>query len=347
MTLSCLNFNELNEVLVEYKLPKFKVKEINKWLLNGYKFHEMSNIDKGTREKLAENYNDIPISILKEYVSSDGTIKFLFQLGSGELIEGVLMKYVYGNTLCISSQIGCRMGCTFCASTINGLERNLTSAEMLGQVTVVNRHMGGDFKERKITNVVLMGSGEPLDNYDNVVKFLELVESVESLNISRRNISLSTCGIVPNIKRMADDNVGVTLTISLHNPFNENRCAIMPIGNKYSVKELIDSARYYFKKTGRRVVFEYTLIKGINDSEEFAVELARILQGFPTHVNCIIYNEVKGKSLMPPTRKDGYAFVELLTKYNQSATLRRQMGVDIEGACGQLKRRFVDGEDIG
>ena len=347
MTLSNYNLKELNEILIEYKLPKFKVKEINKWLLNGYKFEEMTNIDKATRQKLADNFSDVPVSILKEYISKDGTIKLLFQLGSGELIEGVLMKYVYGNTLCISSQIGCRMGCTFCASTINGLERNLTSAELLGQVTVVNRYLGGDFKERKVTNIVLMGSGEPLDNYDNVIKFLELVESEQSLNVSRRNISLSTCGIVPNIKRMADDNVGVTLTISLHNPYNEDRCELMPISKAYSVNELIESARYYFDKTGRRVVFEYTLIKGVNDSDAYAKELARILKGFPTHVNCIIYNEVKGKSLTPPTRKDGYAFVELLTKYNQSATLRRQMGVDIEGACGQLKRRFVEGDDIG
>ncbi|MEG2001576.1 MAG: 23S rRNA (adenine(2503)-C(2))-methyltransferase RlmN [Clostridia bacterium] len=344
--LSDNNLIELTDILSEYALPKFKVKEINKWLLNGYKFDEMTNIDKTTREKLKGEFSDIPIEILKSYTSVDGTIKLLYKLADGNLIEGVLMSYEYGNTLCISSQVGCRMGCVFCASTMNGLERNLTAAEMLGQVSVTNRFVGGNFSSRKITNVVLMGSGEPLDNYDNVVKFLELISSESSLNVSRRNISLSTCGLVPNIKRLADDNLGVTLTISLHNPFDDERKEIMPIAKSYSVKELIDAARYYFDKTGRRVVFEYTLIKGVNDTEKYAVELSKILKGFPNHINCIIYNEVKGKSLTPPTRKDGYRFCEMLEKLNMSATLRRQMGVDIEGACGQLKRRFEEGDEI-
>lgn len=344
--LSDYNLIELQNELASYNLPKYKVKEINKWLLNGYKFDEMTNIDKVTREKLKSCYNDVPIEILKTYTSIDGTIKILYKLADGNLIEGVLMSYEYGNTLCISSQVGCRMGCVFCASTMSGLERNLLASEMLGQVTVANRLVGGNFTTRKITNIVLMGSGEPLDNYDNVVKFIKLIGDENSLNTSRRNISLSTCGIVPKIKQLADDDLGVTLTISLHNPFDEERKNLMPIAKSFSIKELIDSARYYFEKTGRRVVFEYTLISGVNDSEKYAIELAKILKGFPNHVNCIIYNEVLGKSLTPPTRKDGYRFCEVLEKLNVSATLRRQMGVDIEGACGQLKRRFQSGEEI-
>lgn len=342
MILSDYNLSELTEVLSDFKFPKFRIKQINEWLMKGYKFSEMTNIGKDLRIKLDEKFDDIPVKIMEDYKSVDGTVKFLYQLNDGLLIEGVLMKYEYGNTLCISTQVGCRMGCTFCASTMNGLERNLTPGEMLGEVTIANRFLGGDKKTRKITNIVLMGSGEPLDNYENVLKFIELINSENSLNISHRNISLSTCGIVPKICELADLHLGVTLTISLHNPFNERRKEIMPIANRYSVDEIISASRYYFNTTGRRVIFEYTLIKGVNDTEEYADELAKILSGFPTHVNCIIYNEVKGKSLLPPTRKDGYRFCRLLEDRGLTATLRRQMGVDIEGACGQLKRRFLE-----
>lgn len=344
--LSDYNFIELKNALAEFSLPSYKVAEIHKWLLNGYNFSQMTNIDKLTREKLQTSFGDVPIEIIKNYTSKDGTVKLLYKLCDGNLIEGVLMKYDYGNTLCISTQVGCRMGCVFCASTMDGLTRNLTAGEMLGQVTLANCFVGGNIKERKITNIVLMGSGEPLDNYDNVIKFLELITDENSLNVSRRNISISTCGIAPKMKQLAIDGGGVTLTVSLHNAFDEERKQIMPIAKSYSIEEIINSAKYYFEKTGRRVVFEYTLVKGVNDSQRHANELKRILRGFPTHINCIIYNEVKGKSLVPPTRKDGYKFCEMLTDLNMSATLRRQMGVDIEGACGQLKRRFQSGEEI-
>lgn len=346
MILSNLDERELLEVLKDYQVKNYQVKEINSWLLSGYSFSEMTNISKQLREKLQENFDDIPIKILENYLSTDGTVKLLYELKSGDLIEGVIMKYEYGNTICISSQIGCKMGCKFCASGIDGLKRNLEPSELLGQVTLANRYLGGDKKDRKITNIVLMGSGEPLDNYDNVVKFLSLVNSENSLNVSHRNISLSTCGVVPKIKEFADLNLGVTLTISLHNPFNDERKEIMPITNAYSVEEVINAARYYFEKTKRRVVFEYTLIKGINDSDRYAEELAKITKGFPTHINCIIYNEIKGKDFASTTRKDGYRFVEKLQSLGASSTLRRQMGVDVEGACGMLKRRYLDDDVI-
>ncbi len=344
LTLSNYNEIELKEMLSSLNIPNFKIKSINKWLLNGYNFDEMSNIDKGTREKLKTDFMDQSVKIKKDYISSDGTVKLLFELNDGELIEGVLMKYSYGNTLCISSQIGCRMGCVFCASGMDGLKRNLTPSEILGQVVQTNRYLGGSITKREITNIVMMGSGEPLDNYDNVMKFLQLINCENSLNISKRNISISTSGIVPKIKQMADENLGITLTISLHNPINSERAKIMPITKSYSVEEVVKSAKYYFNKTGRRVVFEYTLIKGENDNISYAMEIQKLLKGFPVHVNCIIYNEVVGKDLVPITRKEGYKFVQSLNDLGVSATLRRQMGVDIEGACGQLKRRYLNDE---
>lgn len=342
MILSDLNKEQFETELKTVGLKAFQIKAVRTWLENGYRFDEMTDIPKSAREKLEDTYIDLPLEVMRDFVSKDGTVKLLYKTHDNELLEGVIMRYEYGNTICISSQIGCRMGCKFCASGMDGLKRNLTASEMLAEVTTANRYLGGGKGDRRITNIVLMGSGEPLDNYDEVMRFLEEINSESSLNISMRNISLSTSGIVPKIKELADKNLGVTLTISLHNPFNDERKEIMPITNAYSVEEVVDAARYYFKKTGRRVVFEYTLIKGVNDGERYIDGLSRIVKGFPSHVNCIIYNEIKGKDFTATTRKDGYAFVEKLTKKGISATLRRQMGVDIEGACGMLRRRYME-----
>ncbi|MBR6692451.1 MAG: 23S rRNA (adenine(2503)-C(2))-methyltransferase RlmN [Clostridia bacterium] len=342
--LSDLDNKIFEEELLALNLKSFQIKAVKKWLLNGYKFDEMSDIPKNAREVLKEKYIDIPVSILEHYISKDGTVKFLYKTYTEDLVEGVVMKYEYGNTICVSSQVGCRMGCKFCASGIDGLKRNLSPSEILACVSLANRFLGGGKGDRKITNVVLMGSGEPLDNFDNVLEFIKMLKSEQSLNISERNVSLSTCGLVPKIRELADKSSGITLTISLHNPFNEERRQIMPITNAYRIEEVIGAAKYYFEKTGRRVVFEYTLIKGENDDDRHARELVRITRGFPTHINCIIYNEIKGKDFKAITRKDGYAFVSKLEKLGASATLRRQMGVDIEGACGMLKRRYLQCE---
>lgn len=343
MILTDLDNEIFIESLSDIGLKSFQIKAVDKWLKNGYRFDEMTDIPKSSREKLKERFVDVPLEVMKDFVSKDGTVKLLYKTYDGELLEGVIMHYEYGNTICISSQIGCRMGCRFCASGMDGLKRDLSASEMLAEVTTANRYLGGGKGDRRITNIVLMGSGEPLDNYDNVMRFLELINSESSLNISMRNISLSTSGIVPRIRELADKNIGVTLTISLHNPINEERREIMPITNAYSVEEVLAAAKYYFEKTGRRVVFEYTLIKGVNDGEKYIDKLAKLVKGFPSHVNCIIYNEIKGKDYMPTTRKDGYAFVQKLNDRGVSATLRRQMGVDIEGACGMLRRRYLDG----
>ncbi len=255
------------------------------------------------------------------------------------------MPHDYGDTLCLSTQIGCRMGCTFCASTLDGLVRNLTPAEMLGQVICVNRDNGGSTKNRAITNLVLMGSGEPFDNYDNVLEFLDKVSEEGGINISERNISLSTSGLCDKIRKFATSGHKVTLSISLHAPFDELRSALMPVNKAYCVKELVDSAKFYFENTGRRVIFEYTLIKGENDSDACAKELARLLKGFPAHVNLIRLNEVKERNHVAPSVDATEEFLHKLEKLGVSATIRRSLGNDIEGACGQLRRRYIENID--
>ncbi len=239
------------------------------------------------------------------------------------------------------------MGCAFCASGIGGLVRNLSAGEIYAEITAVNRLLGGTTDKRQITNVVLMGSGEPLDNYDNTIKFLRLLSDENGLNVSPRNVSLSTCGLVPNIYRLADEGLDVNLTVSLHNPFDEKRKELMPIAKKYKVKEILDACSAYFDKTGRRYIFEYSLVKGQNDGKECADELIRLLKGRPCHVNLIRLNDVKEKNLTATSDKDAYRFMALLNKGGLSATVRRQMGVDIDGACGQLRRKFLNGEENG
>ena len=332
-----LTLAQLEDVCANLGQPKFRAKQIFENLHLGKTLDEISNIPKTLKEQLKTEYVDDPITIIETLTGKDGTQKFLYKLYDGNLIEGVLLSYEYGNTLCVSTQVGCRMGCKFCASTLNGLIRNLSSGEILSQVLVVNKMLGGDSKTRKITNIVLMGSGEPLDNYNNVLKFIHLVNAPEGINIAQRNISLSTCGIVPKIDQLAKEGLQIILTISLHAPTDEIRRQIMPIANKYSIKDIIKSARKYFEATGRRVIFEYALTKGKNDTLECARTLAKLLAGFPAHVNVIPLNEVKERDLPTVTRKHAYAFAETLQKLGLSASVRRTMGEDIEGACGQLR----------
>lgn len=338
-----LNYNleEITNICAELGEPKFRAKQLFEGISQGKSISEISNISKVLKEKLLAKYDDFPLSLHTKLVGKDGTIKYVYSLSDGNIIEGVYMSYKYGNTLCVSTQVGCRMGCKFCASTLGGLVRNLTAGEILAQVLFVNKDNGGDLKNRKVTNVVLMGSGEPLDNFDNVVKFLNLVSSENGINISQRNISLSTCGLCDKIKELADLNLGITLTISLHAPNDELRKKIMPIANRYTLKELIDSIKYYFNKTKRRIVFEYSLISGENDSFDCADELSKLLKGLVCHVNLIPLNEVKERRMLGTNRKKAYAFMDRLNSNGISATVRRTMGADIEGACGQLRNKIL------
>ena len=336
------SLKEMEEKLVNLNEKKFRAKQVYLGLYQGKSFNEISNISSDLKQKLSENFISKPITIIDKKFSSDGTVKFLYKLFDNNIIEGVLMKYKYGYTLCVSTQVGCRMRCAFCASGIDGLIRNLSAGEILGQVIEVNHFLEGDLDDkRKVTNIVLMGSGEPLDNYDNVKKFLELVSDNEGLNFSERNISLSTCGLVDKIYKLADDNLKITLTISLHAPFDEMRKELMPIANKYSISEIMKACKYYFDKTGRRVVFEYVLIKGVNTTIECVNELRKILHGFSYHINVISLNNVEEKQLKGTTREEALEFVKQLEKHKLSATLRRTMGQDINGACGQLRRKFL------
>ncbi len=340
------SFEELNNILTDLGEKKYHATHIYSSLFLGLEFSEMTAISKGLRSILEEKYTAQPVSILESIKSTDGTEKFLFRLLDDNVIEGVLMKYKYGNTICISTQVGCRMNCAFCASGLEGLIRNLTPSEMLGEIICVNKYLCGGLKDkRQITNVVLMGSGEPLDNYDNVVKFIKLLSSEQGLNISSRNVSLSTSGIAPKMYDLANENLSVNLTLSLHSPFDDERQKIMPIAKAYSIEQLIEACENYFEKTGRRYIFEYVLIKGENDTEKHANKLISLLRGKPCHINLIRLNEVKEKGLLGVDDKDAYRFLGRLEKGGLSATLRRRMGADIDGACGQLRRRYLKKDD--
>lgn len=330
---------ELKQIVEQMGEKAFRSKQIFSWLHKGAAFDEMSNLSVSMREKLKENGIDQPVSIQSVHESQiDGTKKFLFSLRDGNCIEGVLMRYHYGCTLCVSTQVGCRMGCLFCASTLDGCVRNLTAAEILGQVMCANSTLDGE----KVHNIVLMGSGEPFDNYDNVIRFLKLVSHPEGLNISLRHISLSTCGLIDRIKAFADENLPVTLSLSLHAPNDEIRKKIMPIARRYSIRDTINACKYYLEKTGRRIVFEYALIDGINADEKQANELADLLRGMQCHVNLIPLNTVKERNLNGVSNKQVQAFLSVLEKRHISATRRREMGDDIEGACGQLRKKVLE-----
>lgn len=341
--LESLSLDEIVELVKSCGEPVFRAKQIYEGIMLGKNIDAMTNIPLKLKEQLKTQFvtNPIKIHTIKKSTQDD-TQKFLYELSDKNLIEGVLMKYEYGYTLCVSTQVGCRMGCKFCASTLNGLIRNLDAGEILLQVLTVNAYLGGTFKDRKITNVVLMGSGEPFDNYDNVVKFLRLVTASQGINISPRNISLSTCGLVDKIKKFTQEDLPITLTISLHAPNDELRKKTMLIANTYSVEEIVNSSRKYFEKTGRRVIFEYALIKDINDSKDCAMQLSKLLKGLVCHVNLIPLNPVKERDLLSTTRKYAYIFCGMLEKEGVSATVRRTMGEDIEGACGQLRNKVIN-----
>ena len=336
-----MNLQELSEYVVSLGEPKYRAKQLYEACLLGKTLEEISNLPKSFKEKIEKDYPKY--EVVAHLVSKDETQKVALKFEDESIVESVLLKYKYGYTVCVSTQVGCRMGCKFCASALNGLVRNLSAGEILAQILFYNKLLGATLKERKITNVVLMGCGEPLDNYENVSKFLRLVSIEDGLNISQRNISLSTCGLVPNIYKLADDRFNVTLTISLHAPNDELRKTIMPIANAYKIEEILKACDYYFDKTGRRICFEYSLIDGVNDNDENIVELAKILKGRPCHVNLIPLNSVKEKALIGATRKKAYQIAGKLEKLGISATVRRTMGEDIEGACGQLRNRVGGG----
>lgn len=334
--IKALTYEQLNTVLTEMSLPKFRAKQIFQWL-HKYgcdSFDDMTNISKDLRERLSESYFISSCAIEDKYVSRlDGTVKYLFRLYDGEYIESVVMKYKYGYTICVSSQVGCKMGCTFCASTLAGFKRNLTAGEIESQLHSAERDLN-----IKISHIVLMGIGEPLDNFNNVVSFLRNVNDENGLNISMRNITLSTCGIVPRIYDLMDLDLQLTLTVSLHAPNDEIRCKTMPVARKYSINQLITACKDYAEKTGRRVSFEYTLIKGVNDSEANALELAERLSGMLSHVNLIPVNDVKERGNVRGTKEDIVKFQNVLKSKEINATIRRTLGSDINASCGQLRR---------
>ena len=331
-----MTYQEVENEIVNMGEPKFRAKQIYGWIIKGAWGSEMKNVPATLLKKLDDVFEfRLPSVKLKLVSSIDGTVKYLFELVDGECIESVFMKYEHGNTLCISSQVGCRMGCKFCASTLNGRVRNLESSEMLGQIIAAQKDTG-----ERISNVVMMGIGEPLDNFDNTVKFLRLVSADYNLNIGLRHISLSTCGLVDKINALSELELPITLSISLHAYDNEVRSAIMPINNKHSVEQLLIACNSYFEKTGRRISFEYTLIAGKNDTAEGARSLARLLKKYikgPCHVNLIPLNEVKETGLA--TSKNANIFKNKLLSLGINATVRRKLGSDINASCGQLRHQ--------
>ena len=333
-------FTELNDEMECIGEKGFRAKQIYEWLHVKLvdSFEEMTNLSKALREKLNAEYGIPKVQMLERQISKmDGTNKFLFRLQDGHVVESVLMKYKHGNSVCISSQVGCRMGCKFCASTIGGLERNLAASEMVGQIYQIQKISG-----ERVSNVVVMGTGEPLDNYDNFVKFVHILTDEHGLNISQRNITVSTCGIVPNIKRLAEEKLQITLALSLHGSTQEKRQILMPIANKYELQEVLEACDYYFEKTGRRITFEYSLVHGVNDLNDDAEELIHILKHRNCHINLIPVNPIKERSFEKPSKKSADNFKNKLEKSGINVTIRREMGSDIDGACGQLRRRFVE-----
>ena len=338
--LSSLSFEELQAFVKDIGEGAFRAKQLSEWIKKGAEISEMTNLSKALRDKLEQKAYVNGVHIREVLTSKlDGTEKYLYELVDGNLIEGVHMRYHYGDTLCVSTQVGCRMGCMFCASTLDGCVRNLSAGEILGQVLAVNRRIREIAPDEKgIHNIVMMGSGEPLDNYAEAIKFLRLVNAPEGLNISLRNISLSTCGLVDRMYRLADEGLPVTLSVSLHAPNDEIRRKLMPAANAYSIDDILKACRYYIEKTGRRVIFEYALTDGINCSERDADELSTRLRGMQCHVNVIPLNEVKERSLKGPTPEQVERFIARLEQRHISVTRRREMGDDIQGACGQLRR---------
>lgn len=340
MNLKNLTLPELAETIKALGQPPFRAKQVYSWLHKGVRsYEEMTNLPKNLRDRLGEDYPiQAPTVVRRQESRKDGTIKYLWQLSDGNCVETVLMRYHYGNTVCISTEVGCRMGCAFCASTLGGLVRRLEPFEMLDQVLFTQVDSG-----LPISHIVLMGIGEPLDNFDNVMRFLELVNSAEGMNISMRHISLSTCGLVPKIDELAKRNLQLTLSVSLHAPNDGIRDTIMPVNKLYPSQELIDACRRYYEATSRRISFEYAMIGGVNDSRENAKELIRRMKGLPCHFNLIPLNHVEESPLKPSTREAVAAFQKTLESGGIPATVRRTLGGDIDASCGQLRRKYTKG----
>ena len=338
MNLKSRTLPELQALFKELGEPAFRAKQVYQWLHKGVRtYDEMTNVSQALRQKLAQNYPiQAPAVVRKQESQRDGTIKYLWQLSDGNCVETVLMRYHYGNTVCISTEVGCAMGCAFCASTLGGLVRRLEPHEMLDQVLFTQIDSG-----LPVSHIVLMGIGEPLDNYDNVRRFLELVNSPEGMNISMRHISLSTCGLVPKIDRLAQEKLQLSLAISLHGPNDAIRDRIMPVNKAYPIEELLAACRRYYDATSRRIHFEYAMIDGVNDREEHARELLRRLKGLPAHINLIPLNHVEESPLKPSSRQAVARFQQILNDGGLTATVRRTLGGDIDASCGQLRRKYT------
>ena len=338
MNVKSMTLPELTAALKELGQPAFRGKQVYTWLHKGVRsYDEMTNLPKPLRDAMAEKYPiHAPKVVRKQASQKDGTIKYLWQLSDGNCVETVLMRYHYGNTVCISTEVGCAMGCAFCASTIGGLVRRLEPYEMLDEVLFTQIDSG-----LPVSHIVLMGIGEPLDNFDNVLRFLELVNSADGMNISMRHISLSTCGLVPKIDALAEKKLQISLAISLHGPNDEIRGRIMPVNKAYPIDVLLDACRRYFAATSRRIHFEYAMIDGVNDKPEHAKELLRRLKGLPAHINMIPLNHVEESPLKPSSRQAVATFQKILEDGGVTATVRRTLGGDLDASCGQLRRKYT------
>ena len=335
-----MTLEELREDMNVLGEKSFRAKQLYEWMHKklAESFDEMTNISGALKEKCAGRYEYTNLKCIRVQESSiDGTKKFLFELADGNVVESVWMQYKHGNSVCISSQVGCRMGCAFCASTLDGLVRNLTPSEMLDQIYAITR-----LTKERVSNVVVMGTGEPLDNYENLLRLIRLLTDEEGLHISQRNITVSTCGIVPKMRRLADQKLQITLALSLHASSDDKRKELMPIANKYSIQELMEACSYYFDQTGRRITFEYSLVGGVNDSDEDAGRLIRLIRPLNCHVNLIPVNPIKERDFVQSDTDSITAFKNKLEKNQINVTIRREMGRDIDGACGQLRRRHIE-----
>lgn len=339
-----MNLEELKTFFSDMGEKAFRAKQVYEWLhvRQVESFEEMTNLSKTLRERLDETCRIITLRKEQVQISKlDGTRKYLFLLEDGNVIESVLMKYKHGNSVCISSQVGCRMGCRFCASTQDGLVRGLAPAEMLDQIYQIGKDIG-----ERISNVVVMGTGEPMDNFDNLVKFITLLTDENGLHISQRNLTVSTCGIVPRMRELADKKLAITLALSLHASNQKKRLELMPVANKYDIHEVIDACRYYFEQTGRRVTFEYSLVGGVNDTKEDAKELTELIHGMNCHVNLIPVNPIRERDYVQSNAHVIEAFKEKLERSGLTVTVRREMGRDIDGACGQLRRKYKENQRL-
>lgn len=338
-----LRLEELKEEFAQMGEKAFRAGQMYQWMHQklARSFDEMTNLSKDFREQCKQRYEYTALELIQVQESKlDGTRKYLFRLYDGNVVESVWMKYKHGNSVCISSQVGCRMGCRFCASTLDGLERNLLPSEMLDQIYAISVHTG-----ERVSNVVVMGTGEPLDNYDNLLQFIKILTDESGLHISARNVTVSTCGIVPNMKRLAKEHLQITLALSLHATTDDKRKKLMPIAYKYSIQELMEACKYYFEQTGRRITFEYSLVGGVNDTKEDAAELIQLAAPLNCHINLIPVNPIKERDYVQSEEKQIQSFKTNLEKNRINVTIRREMGRDIDGACGQLRRSYMNKGD--